>query len=628
MSYSIRYSASYGAQTSTGTLPVWSAPVSIQRIDAASRQPTPTTPTAGKVDPQSPVVSNTEEFTVGQFSADIFDPESTVVSNTEEFTVGQFVVDIFDPESSVVSTKNEEEFKAAQFAADIAEAENPKPSYYEAQLDFSMGDIGNAERLVNYWGETTRYDSDRGTWMIWRGTHWETDSCGQALHRTTLVAKNIIPMEVAAIRKKGELDVWDEIKIKDLKKEAARMHRTPAMLSALMVAKVLPEMRTRTSQYDAHPMKFNCLSGVIDLPTGEVHPHRPEDLHARISQVELAPAGSECPRWMKYLNDIMCGDAELVSYLQRMVGYIMTGSTKESAVFVFWGDGANGKSVFINVIYHLLGGYAHNTDIRTFTNIDRGNSPRNDLAALVGMRFAVSPEWELGEALDEAILKTISGGDIVSARFLNKEQFQFKPVCKVVLASNHRPVVKGTDHGIWRRLRMVPFLAKFEDAMQIKELDKILIAEEGPAILRWAMEGAQIWTKQGLRTPASITEATTEYRGTQDWFLNFLDERCEVDANASVASQSLFNDYRNWCTASNIKAQVKQQTFNERLQRHNFQKKATKVANMWFGLRLKSGPKFVTASPSSDAMLVQHQPSYGGSKVGGDLDLGVESDLT
>ena len=604
MSYSIRYSASFDAQTSAGTVPVCYAPVSIQRFEAASRQPTPTTPTTGNAEPQSPVVSNTEEFTVGQFSADIADQESTVASNTEEF-------------------------KAAQFAADVAATEYSKLSNFEIKTDFSLGDIGNAERFTNYWGETTRFDSDRGTWMIWRGTHWENDSCGQALHRITLVAKRIIPVEVAEIRSDSkEKKDWADIKADRVAAEAARLHRTPTMLSALTVAKVLPEMRTRTSQYDAHPMKFNCLSGVIDLPTGEVHPHRPEDLHARISTVELAPVGSECPRWMKYLNDIMCGDAELVSYLQRMVGYIMTGSTKESAVFVFWGDGANGKSVFINVIYHLLGGYAHNTDIRTFTNIDRGNSPRNDLAELVGMRFAVSPEWESGEALDEASLKTISGGDIVSARFLNKEQFQFKPVCKVVLASNHRPVVKGTDHGIWRRLRMVPFLAKFEDAMQIKELDKILIAEEGPAILRWAMEGAQIWTKQGLRTPASITEATTEYRGTQDWFLNFLDERCEVDANASVASQSLFNEYKRWCQDSNIKAQVKQQTFNERLQRHNFQKKATKVANMWFGLRLKSGPKYVTEIPSSDAMLVQHQPSYGGSKVGGDLDLGLESDLT
>ncbi len=575
MSQSIAHSASTDVQTSTGTLPVCDAPVSIQRIEAASTQPTPTTPTAGNADPESPVVSNTEEFTVGQF------------------------------------------------AADIAASEKPKPSYHVAQLDFSLGDIGNAERFVNYWGETTRYDSDRGTWMIWQGKHWQTDGCGQALYRLTLVAKNIIPMEVAALRRSSKVDDdWADKKAKKVRAEAERMHRTPALLSALTVAKVLPEMRTQTSQYDAHPMKFNCLSGVIDLPTGEVHPHRPEDLHARIAPVELGPVGSECPRWMKFLDEIMCGDAELVSYLQRMVGYIMTGSTKEAAVFVYWGDGANGKSVFINVIYHLLGGYAHNTDLRTFTNIDRGNSPRNDLAALVGMRFAVSPEWESGEALDEAILKTISGGDIVSARFLNKELFQFKPVCKVVLASNHRPIVKGTDHGIWRRLRMVPFLAKFDGSMQIKELDKLLIAEEGPAILRWAMEGAQLWASQGLRTPASITEATTEYRGTQDWFLTFLDERCDVETNATVASQSIYNDYKIWCMNAGIKFPVKQQTFNERLLGHKFQKKATKVANMWMGLKLKSGPQFVTASQDIDATLMLHQHahvSHGGSIVGGDL---------
>jgi len=603
MSFSITHSASNDAQTSTGTLPVCDAVVSIQQIEAVSTQPTPTAPTTVNADTQNPVVSNTEEFTVGQFSAEIADLESSAASNKEEFN-------------------------AAQFAADIAAAETPKPSYYEAKLDFSMGDIGNAERFVNYWGETTRYDSDRGTWMIWRGTHWETDSCGQALHRTTLVAKNIIPMEVAAIRKKGDLDVWDDIKIKDLKKEAARLHRTPAMLAALTVAKVLPEMRTRTSQYDAHPMKFNCLSGVIDLPTGQLLPHKPEDMHSRIAPVELGPVGSECPRWMQFLSEIMCGDAELVAYIQRVVGYIMTGSVREQCFFILYGDGSNGKSTFINVIYHLLGGYAFNVDIRTFVDIDRGNSPRNDLAALVGMRFAVSPEWKLGQALDEAILKTFSGGDLVSARFLNKELFQFNPVCKIVLASNHKPIVKGTDHGIWRRMRLVPFLAKFDKSKEIKDYDKLLIAEEGPAILRWAMEGAQIWAREGLRTPSTISEATNEYRGSQDWFQTFLEERCEVDATASVASQSIYNDYRNWCVCGGISHPVKQSVFNERLQGHKFQKKATKVANMWFGLRLKSGPKIETASPSSDAMLVLHKPFRGGSKVGGDLDWGVESDLT
>lgn len=577
MSHSIAHSASNDVQTSTGTLPVCDAPVSIHRIEAASTQPTPTptTPTAGNAVPQSPVVSNTEEFTVGQFAVDV-----------------------------------------------AAAAKSPNP-YHEARLDFSAGEIGHAQRFVNQWGETTRYDSDRGHWMTWQQNHWEADGNGEAVHRMTKVAESILKSEVPALRACiAEYGDKYYLQAKTVKEQGEKLHKLNVMVASLGIAKVLPEMRTKTSQYDANPMRFNCLSGVIDLPTGHLLPHNPEDMHSRIAPVELGPVGSECPRWMQFLSDIMCGDAELVAYVQRVVGYIMTGSVKEQCFFILYGDGSNGKSTFINVIYHLLGGYAYNVDIRTFMDIDRGNAPRNDLAALVGMRFAVSPEWKLGQALDEAILKTFSGGDLVSARFLNKEMFQFNPVCKIVLASNHKPIVRGTDHGIWRRMRLVPFLATFDKSKEIKDYDKLMIAEEGPAILRWAMEGAQLWAREGLHTPATISEATNEYRGSQDWFQSFLEERCEVEATASVASQSIYNDYRTWCMAAGINHPVKLSVFNERLQGHKFHKKATKVANMWMGLKLKSGPQFVTESTSNDGSLMQHQSSNGshsGSIVGGDL---------
>jgi putative DNA primase/helicase len=240
------------------------------------------------------------------------------------------------------------------------------------------------------------------------------------------------------------------------------------------------------------------------------------------------------------------------------------------------------------------------------------------------MRFVVSPEWKLGQALDEAILKTFSGGDRVSARFLHQEMFQFNPVCKIVLASNHKPIVKGTDHGIWRRMRLVPFLAKFEDAQGIKDLDKLLIAEEGPAILRWAVEGAQLWASQGLHTPATISEATAEYRNTQDWFLTFLEERCDVQTGASVASQLIYNDYKNWCLTSGIRFPIKQTAFNERLVGHKFQKKATKFANLWMGLKLKTGPHIVHTSDDGVAMSMQpDQDSRAGSIVVGDLNFGL-----
>ena len=549
----------------------------------------------------------------------------TVVSNTEALTSIDQIEAAINAAAKADPT-NAQSKPTVDVAESVSNSES-SDAEDEPRLDFSPGEIGHAERFLDYWGETTRYDSDRGFWMTWQKNHWETDINGESLLRMSRVAKNILTTELVAIRKciEEEGDTYSRL-AKRVCAEGLELHEHRTMIAALAIAKVFPEMRTNSSQYDADPMKLNCLSGVIDLPTGVLYPHRPEDMHSRIAPLELGPEGSECPRWMKFLSDIMCGDAELVSYLQRVVGYIMTGSVKESAVFVFWGGGSNGKSVFINVISHLLGSYAKTADIRTFTNIDRGNSPRNDLAELVGMRFVVSPEWELGEALDEAILKTFSGGDLVSARFLHKEHFQYRPVCKIVLASNHKPVVKGADHGIWRRLRLVPFLAQFDGSMKILELDKLLIAEEGPAILRWAMEGSQLWASQGLRTPASITEATTEYRGSQDWFLTFLDERCDIEPSAAVASQSIYNDYKTWCMNACNQSPVKQSTFNERLTGHKLQKKATKVANMWMGLKLKNGPQFMKTNQDVDSPLTQHQQSQDsnvGSIAGGDLVFGL-----
>ena len=586
MSHSLAICASKDAQNTAGKLPVSDVALGIEDLEFSTDRvlpTTPTTPTTAIVGTPNAKVPDTGTFSVDQF-------EAVVGANSET-----------------------------------------SDSSDEPRLDFSPGELGHAQRFVDYWAETTRYDLDRDCWMTWQQTHWVTDiKDAEVVHRMTIVAKNIIDTEVMGLRAciQEDGDVYSR-KAKRVYQEGLRLHNHRTVTSSLAFAKVQPVLKTRTRQYDANPMLFNCLSGVINLQTGAVSPHRPEDMHSKVTPIALAPEGAECPRWMKFLNEIMCGDLELVSYVQRLVGYLMTGSVREQCFFILYGDGANGKSTFINVIFSLIAGYAHNVDIRTFEDIDRGNSPRNDLAQLVGMRFVVSPEWKLGQALDEAILKTISGGDLVSARFLNKEMFQFNPVCKVVLASNHKPIVKGTDHGIWRRMRLVPFLARFDASDEIKDLDDLLIAEEGPAILRWAVQGANLWASQGLQTPSAISEATTEYRGTQDWFLTFLEERCDVQATASVGSQEIYNDYKQWCTIAGISFPVKRTTFNERLLSKQFHKKETKAANVWVGLKLKNklpnaGRLFVHGNDIDVVKAMPAQPNSGAQFTAvGDLEFGM-----
>ena len=457
----------------------------------------------------------------------------------------------------------------------------------DARLDFSPGEVGHGERFVDSWGHCTRFDANRGVWMIWRGNHWAPDEENEAVLRMTRVAKSILEVEAVALRAcANDIDDPCLAMAKKVYVEGLKLHNYRTISAALQIARVLPGMATRTSQYDSDPMVFNCESGVIDLRTGLMSQHRPEQLLTKICPVKLGGADTKCDRWMQFLDEISCGDDELKTYFQRVVGYILTGSMEEQCFFLFYGGGANGKSTFINVIKYLMGAYAQQVDFTTFMDMNRGAAPRNDLAALVGKRFVVSPEGMEGKSLDETVVKQFTGGDAMSVRFLNKEFFTFQPVGKIVLASNHLPVVKGTDQGIWRRMRLVPFLAKFDETKADKRLLEKLIAE-APAILRWAVEGSQMWLKDGLGIPSVVAAATMNYRSSMDIFQTFIDERCSVSFTSNVGSQVIYDAYLDWCVSAGIRMPMKQAVFNMRLEERGFVRKKTSAQNVWTGVTLK-----------------------------------------
>ena len=490
------------------------------------------------------------------------------------------------------------------FAIDQAAANEPQtpsqpPTAAVAQSpDYSPADVGNAERFCDLWGEVTRYDVGRGCWMLWSGTHWEPDAKGDARNRMVKVAKHILNVDVEVHRLASRHpDDWDAIQHRKLKKEGQRLHTVAALEAGLKLASCHPDLATLNSQFDQSPMEFNCLSGVINLATGALTPHTPRHLHTHIAPVTLAPAGIECPRWMQFIDEIMCGDQELVAYLQRVVGYILTGRMDEQCFFVFYGFGSNGKSTFINTIRELMGSYAKQVEVSTFMETNRNDGLRNDLAALAGRRFVVSPEGKQGAALDETMVKAFTGGDAISVRFLHKEFFELQPVGKIVLATNHKPVVRGTDNGIWRRMRLVPFLASFDASKADKGLAEKLKAEL-PAILQWAVEGAQLWQRHGLGIPQAVRKATMEYRSASDTIQTFIDERCEVSDQASEGSQAMYNAYTDWCASVGIRFPHKQAAFNQQLEERGFVRKKTSSQNVWLGVRLKS---FAPVAASSSA---------------------------
>ena len=558
-------SAPVGAQTLDGTVPVKTVAANVSDVDilvwgTSAPKPNNALPTPTL----KAVVSNTEALT----------------------TIDQMVNAIAATGEDPTDAQSKPPSDAAKFVGNEG-IEDDTNVDVDLKLEFSPGEIGHGERFVDYWGETTRYDASRGMWMLWRNTHWEPDIADEVVFRMTRVARNILTCETRAIWNRSDEEA-DRIAAmaKRVYEAGIKLHRYRTITSSLQFAKVLPGMSTRTSHYDADPMVFNCQSGVVDLRTGLVAPHRAEDLLTKISPVPLGGTEEQCPRWMQFLDEIMCGDKELVAYLQRLVGYILTGSMKEQCFFLFYGGGANGKSTFINVIKHLTGAYGQQVDFTTFMDMNRGGSPRNDLAGLVGKRFVVSPEGMEGKALDEPVVKQFTGGDTLTVRFLNKEFFEFQPVGKIVLASNYRPVVKGTDHGIWRRMRLVPFLAKFEEGSADLDLTEKLL-KETPAILRWAVEGSRLWFQQGLGIPSAVSAATMSYRSSMDIFQTFLDERCHVEYTATVGAQTIYDAYTDWCACAGIRIPMKQSVFGQRLEERGFLRKKTATKNVWMGVGLK-----------------------------------------
>lgn len=480
-------------------------------------------------------------------------------------------------------------FSLSSVVSTVITAPAPAPAPFTP----SAGEIGFAERFADQWGETTRFDCTRGQWMTWRDTHWSADDRGEVVERMKSVAANILQVEVPVMRA-ASLEPGDyyESMARSLVKDAHKLHNRSTILASLGLAQSMHTLVTSASQYDADPLLFNCLSGTVDLRDGRVRKHNPLDYMTQMGRTPLGAEGEDCPRWKQFLLEIMRGDAEMVDYLQRVLGYILTGDTSEQCFFMLYGMGANGKSTFINVVQHILGDYAKTAEFNTFLDLNRGAAPRNDLAVLTGKRFVVASEGSEGKSLDEAVVKQFCGGDNVSARLLHKELFEFRPVCKIMLATNHKPIVRGTDEGIWRRMRLVPFLANFTEAQRDPGLEHKLKAE-APAILRWMVQGCQLWLSQGLSMPQAVKEATSEYRSSMDVFQTFLEERCSTDAAASVNSQELYDTYTAWCADNGIRLPLRQSLFNQRLEERGYRRKKSNGRNMWAGLRL--GQKLLAA---------------------------------
>lgn len=441
---------------------------------------------------------------------------------------------------------------------------------------FNLTDLGNAERLVHYFGQDMRFCHTWNKWLIYDGKRWVVDNCG-AVERLA---------QATVRRMYGECQHIENVKTRqELASYALRSESSKTLKSMVDLAKVQEGIPSNPNDLDANPWLLNCENGTIDLTSGELKPHNRKDLISKLVPVNYDPQ-AKAPLWEAFLNRIMDRNQDLIQFLQRAIGYSLTGSTREDALFVLHGNGANGKTTFLETIAAMMGdGYSQQAPTSMLMAKKYEGVP-TDIARLKGARFVSVAESQEGQKLDEGLIKQLTGGDRVTARFMRADFFEFTPECKIFLATNHKPEIKGTDEGIWRRIRLIPFNVSIPEPERDPDLANKLQAEL-PGILAWAVEGCLIWQKVGLNPPPEVCAATQEYRAEQDVLGAFVAERCKVGAGLTVTNPTLRKAFDEYCEETGAET-ISQTAFGRKLKAMGFKQDRTAGIRYWEGIELKN----------------------------------------
>ncbi len=393
------------------------------------------------------------------------------------------------------------------------------------KVAFERTDLGNAELFAALYSSGLRYIKEQKMWLENQTTGlWSRDATGAAERAAKDVARG-------RLRAAAELVDGDEQKAEI--RWAMQSQSDSKIRAMLSLATTEPGIVLRAADLDTDPYLLACRNGVIDLRTAVLRKAQPQDLISLGSDVPYDP-DALCPRWEQFLDQVFDGNAELVRYVQRFVGYCLTGDTREHKLLLLHGSGCNGKSTFVEIVQRLIGDQATTSAFDSFARVRNDRPVRNDLARLHRSRLVVASESGEGRRLDEAIVKTLTGGDTIATRFLYGEHFEFKPQFKLWLVTNYLPRVDGGDEAMWRRIRKVPFEVSFEgreDRTLSDQLDREL-----PGILNWALDGCLSWQIHGLEPePDAVKTATTAYRAEEDLLGSFIDQRCNLTGEIEPA---------------------------------------------------------------------------------------------
>lgn len=431
-----------------------------------------------------------------------------------------------------------------------------------------LTDLGYARRLIRVYGQRLRYVPAWRRWLTWDGCRWQPDATGQPARWMKSTARLV----TAAALESGD----DE-----LIRNALRGESASAIAGALALAGTEPGIAVAHDQLDADPYLLNCTNGTVDLRTGELREHDPGDLLTKITRAAYQPA-ARSKAWSTFLATVQ-PDKAMRDYLARLFGQSLEGRVAEHLLPICHGPGANGKGTFLNSVMFALGDYAAPADPELLTSRDWAAHPTGT-ADLFGLRLAILHESDDGRRLAEGTVKRLTGGDPVKARRMREDFWWFTPSHTFALQTNHKPVIAGTDEGIWRRIRLVPW----DVIIPVEDRDLDLgdqLALEADAILAWLARGYRAWRTQGLADPEQVTKATGAYKAGSDPLGRFIEQRCTTGPNYAVQSARLFAAWSKWC-AEEGEEHGTQTAFSLALTNRGFHSAHRRIGTVWTGIDL------------------------------------------
>ena len=438
----------------------------------------------------------------------------------------------------------------------------------------SYDDTGNADRFIDRYGNLYKYSYIANKFYIYDGMKWKIDDKGSI--------RKLIDEMIESIKDEKIIhgdDVTEEEAREFFQKYYKKTRGTQAKKN--IMNELMHRRPATPDDFDRDDMLINVANGYIDLTSRELYKHDINKMFSQITNTDYTEKMQPAV-WLDFLNDIFAGDQEVIRYIQKALGYSLTGSTREQIMFILFGKGRNGKSIFVEVISEILGDYSNNMQAKSLM-VKKNDNVNTDIARLSKARFVTSSEPNEGFRFDEGLIKQLTGGDKVTARFLYAEEFEYTPKFKIWVSTNHKPIIRGTDDGIWRRLVLIPFDVQIPEEKVDKDL-KYKLLREAPAILNWMAEGAYMWMQEGLAMPEKLKEASKAYRNEMDVIEQFIEDECKRVDDGKVKAHELYELYKKWAD-DNGNYKMSNKDFGKKM-KEKFEYKRLKTGMYYFGIEI------------------------------------------